>query len=183
MDFKTIETERLVIRAHSPEDWRDLFEYLSVPETYIYEPGSPITADGAKKMSIERSGSDIFLPVILKENRKMIGHLYFNRTGPEEFMTRELGYIFNPRYHNKGYATEASAAILGYGFDDLHAHKIVAFCNPRNIASWRVLEKIGMEREGLFREKAFFRKDSNNEPVWHDCYAYGILRKQYDSRK
>ena len=45
-------------------------------------------------------------------------------------MTWELGYIFNPDYHNQGYCTEASSALIDFAFRELHAHKIVAFCNP-----------------------------------------------------
>ena len=43
----------------------------------------------------------------------------------------------------------------------MKSHKVVAFCNPENTASWKVLEKIGMEREGFFKQKAFFRRDDN----------------------
>ena len=172
-----IETERLLIRQHLSSDWQDLFEYLSLPETYIFEPGDPISQAVAKELSIERSKGLSFLPVILKIENKMIGHLSFQQIEPKEFLTWELGYIFNPKYHNSGYATEASRAILKYGFEKYHAHRIVAYCNPENMASWKVLEKIGMKREGYFKKKAFFRRDKNNNPIWHDCYAYGILEK------
>jgi len=170
-----IETARLQIRRHHPDDWRDLFEYLSLPEIYAYEPGGPISEEDARKLARERAEGESFLPVILKESGKMIGHLYFNRFGPEEFLTWELGYIFNPQYYNRGYATEAARAIIRYGFERLHAHRIVAHCNPKNIASVRVLEKAGLVKEGLFRKKAFFRKDETGRPLWHDCAAYGLL--------
>jgi [ribosomal protein S5]-alanine N-acetyltransferase len=170
-----VETERLFIREHLPNDWSDLFEYLSLPETYTFEPGDPISIDQSKNISIERSKGNIFLPVVLKLNNKMIGHLYFNQIEPKEFLSWEIGYIFNPKYHNNGYATESVIAIIKYGFEQLHAHKIVAHCNPKNIPSYKVLEKAGMQREGYFKEKAFFRKDKNNNPIWHDCVSYGIL--------
>jgi ribosomal-protein-alanine N-acetyltransferase len=173
-----IETERLIIREHLPSDWTDLYEYLSLPETYIFEPGEPISIDQAKQLSIEKSKERSFLPVILKSIQKMIGHLYFNQIDPKEFLTWEIGYIFNPKFHNHGFATEAVKAIIQYGFEQLHAHKIVAHCNPKNIPSYRVLEKAGMLREGYFKEKAFFRKDINNNPIWHDCVSYGILHKE-----
>ena len=63
----------------------------------------------------------------------MIGHLYFKQIEPNEYFTWELGFIFNPKYCNLGYATEASRAIVKYGFEKYHAHKIVAYCNPKNI--------------------------------------------------
>lgn len=52
-------------------------------------------------------------------------------------------------------------------------HRLNAYCDPRNKASWRVLEKTGFVREGHFREKGTFRDDAEGRPIWHDCYAYG----------
>jgi RimJ/RimL family protein N-acetyltransferase len=170
-----LETRRLVIRNFRKQDWRDLHAYLSVPAIYRYEPGEPVTVDGAKRSAKLRSRTDDFLAVELKTERKLIGHLYFKLTEPEEYRSWELGYIFNPAYHDRGYCTEASLRIVEYGFTELGAHRVIAFCDPRNVASWHVLENIGMKREGCFRKKAFFRKDKNGDPLWHDCYAYGIL--------
>ena len=107
----------------------------------------------------------------------MIGHLYFHQTDPEKYLTWELGFIFNPGYQNKGFCTEASKAIVQYGFKKLNAHRIVAYCNPHNIPSWKVLEKTGMKKEGHFRKRAFFREDKNGKPIWHDSFAYGILNE------
>ena len=55
-----IETKRLIIRYHHPEDWKDLFEYLSLPETYVFEPGNPISIEEVKIISIERSKGKSF---------------------------------------------------------------------------------------------------------------------------
>jgi len=174
-----IETHRLKIRKVLPEDWRDLYEYLSLKEIYTFEPGSPICIAEAKRMVVERTCGNSFFSVIEKASKKMIGHLYFSHIHPLEFLTWELGFIFNPLYQNQGYCTEASRAMIEYAFDSWHAHRIVAYCNPQNIPSWRVLEKAGMKREGFFEQKAFFNRDEENQPIWHDCYAYGILRKQW----
>ena len=107
----------------------------------------------------------------------MVGHLYFQQTEPLEFLTWELGYIFNPRYQNKGYATESAAALIRYGFDHWGIHRVMAHCNPENIASWRVLEKIGMRREGHFQKNVFFKVQADGSPVWVDTYEYAILKQ------
>lgn len=174
-----IETERLEIRRFQERDWQDLFQYLSLPEIYAFEPGEPITETQARELAAQRSRTDDFLAVVLKAEKKMIGHLYFHHTEPKEFLTWELGYIFNPAYHSRGYCTEASRRMLRYGFQKLGAHRITAYCNPLNTASWRVLEKAGMSREGYFRKRAFFRKDAEGRPIWHDCCAYGILQEDF----
>ncbi len=170
-----IETERLTIRKHTISDWKDLYSYLSLSETYKFEPGEPINETQAKEIIKVRAEGNDFYAVVLKESQVMVGHLYFHRSEPKDFLTWELGFIFNPEYHNRGYCTEASHAIIHYCFAQFKAHKVVAFCNPLNVASWKVLENIGMEREGFFKQKAFFRRDSNGKPLWHDCYAYGVL--------
>ncbi|AHC14926.1 GNAT family N-acetyltransferase [Salinispira pacifica] len=170
-----LETDRLIIRNHRLDDWEDLYEYLSIPEIYRFEPGKPLTREEAKIINRQRCESDVFLVVELKQKQKMIGHLYTARLKPDVFMTWELGYIFHPLYQNRGYCSEAAAAYCRYAFTTLRAHKVTAFCNPLNAPSWKVLENIGMEREGHIRQKAFFRTDERGNPIWHDAYAYGIL--------
>jgi [ribosomal protein S5]-alanine N-acetyltransferase len=172
-----IETNRLFIRQFLPSDFNDLYEYLSDPSIYVYEPGEPISLDEAKELVSQRSMGNIFWAVVLKWENKLIGHLYFEQLEPEERMTWELGYIFNPKYHRKGYASEASAALVEYAFTHYHVHRIMARCNPENPASWRLLEKIGFTREGHFRKNNFFRKDARGNPLWFDTYEYSILEK------
>lgn len=174
-----LETERLLLRKFKSGDWQDLYAYLSLPEIYRFEPGKPTSLEEAKHLAEERSRTNNFFAVVLKSSQKMIGHLYFEQVEPKEFLTWELGYIFNPAFQGQGYCTEAAKRLLEYGFKELQAHRITAFCDPANPASWKVLEKIGLEREGHFKQKAFFRRDRQGQPVWHDCLAYGILAGQY----
>ncbi len=173
-----IQTPRLIIRPFQEQDCNSLFEYLSDPGIYKYEPGEPITMDEARKLTLERSKSTIFWAVELRDTQKMVGHLYFQQTEPLEFLTWELGYIFNPRYQNKGYATESATALIRYGFDHWGIHRVIAHCNPENIASWKVLEKIGMRREGHFRSNIFFKTNGDGSPVWVDTCEYAILKEE-----
>jgi len=173
------ETERLIIRKFHEMDHNDLYEYLSINETYIYEPGGPVTREQASDMCRQRAAGINFYAVELKNSGKMIGHLYFNQADPKEFFTWELGFIFNPLFQREGYCTEAAKEIVAYAFRQLGAHRVEAFCNPDNIASWRVLENCGMTREGFFKKKTFFRRDSEGKPLWHDAYAYGILDEDF----
>jgi [ribosomal protein S5]-alanine N-acetyltransferase len=170
-----IDTGRLTVRSFQEADAADLHEYLSLPATYVFEPGGPVTMEEAQRLARERSAGIDFLAVVLKAESKMIGHLYFHRIDPQEFMTWELGFIFNPGYQRKGYCTEASRALVEYACAARQVHKVVAFCNPLNLASWKVLEKIGMKREGCFEKKAFFKRDAAGNPIWHDCWAFGLL--------
>jgi ribosomal-protein-alanine N-acetyltransferase len=171
-----IETKRLLIRRFSPADFMDLFEYLSEPDVYAFEPGKPVSIDEAKIMSLHRSQGSDFLAVEHKENGKMIGHLYFKQAEPSWFLTWELGYIFNPKFQRNGYGSEAAAALTAYGFEKFNIHRIMARCNPQNTASWKLLEKVGFKREGFFKSSGFVHVDENGSPIWTDVYEYSLLR-------
>jgi len=122
-----LETNRLKIRKFVPNDWLDLYEYLSLKEIYAFEPGQPISKGDAKKMAANRSFGNSFFAVTLKASKKMIGHLYFSQTEPMEFLTWELGYIFNPSYQNHGYCSEAAKGLIEYAFLHWNAHRITAY--------------------------------------------------------
>lgn len=172
-----IDTNRLVIRKFKETDFIDLYEYLSNPEIYVFEPGRPISLSEAEKLTIERAKGSDFYAVVLKENNKMIGHLYFKQIEPQEMMTWELGYIFNPSYHRKGYASAAARALVEYAFKNFKVHRIMARCDPKNPASWKLLEKIGFRREGHFKQFGTFRNGKSGNPIWHDAYEYGFLKE------
>jgi RimJ/RimL family protein N-acetyltransferase len=176
-----MDTERLVLRQFSPSDWEDLFEYLSIPEVVLYEPYGTYTKEESINEANDRhlEQNNRFWAVCLKDSNKMIGHVYFAQSEPEEFRTWELGYVFNPAYYRQGYATEASRRIIKYGFQEKKAHRIVAGVNVRNQASWKTLEKLNMRREAHMLQNVFFKRSSDGEPIWNDSYRYAILSSEY----
>ncbi len=174
-------TERLIIRQFAAEDWKDLHEYLSDPEVLRYEPDGVSDEPECRMLAAKRAEGNRFLAV--ESNGKMIGHLYFSPTEEPEFRTWELGYIFNPQFYGYGYATEACRALLDYAFAELGAHRVMAMCNPDNSASWRLLERLGMRREGHHLQQAFFRRDSKGHPIWHDAYQYAVLDREWQGNK
>ena len=84
----------------------------------------------------------------------------------------ELCYRLNRTFWNKGYGTEAAAAVIKFGFDRLRLHRISALCDTRNTASSRVAEKTGMKKEGCMREHKWV-KDG-----WIDSSIYSILEHE-----
>ncbi|NLW88824.1 MAG: GNAT family N-acetyltransferase [Clostridiaceae bacterium] len=175
-----METERLLIRRFMPGDAGGLFEYLSREAVVRYEPYSVFTREQAEVEAMRRAGDPNFLAVCLRDSGRLIGNLYL---APGEFDTWELGYVFHDGYQGKGYATEAARAVTDELFESGKARRIVAMCNPENTASWRILERLGMRREGHFREKVWFRKDSDGFPIWQDTYAYAILRSEWEKNR
>ncbi|WP_081756682.1 GNAT family N-acetyltransferase [Gorillibacterium massiliense] len=173
-----METERLIVRQFDPSDWIDLYEYLSQENVLKYEPGSVSNEEDCKRMATERSQGNHFWAVCLKETNKLIGHVYFEQKEPKEFLTWEIGYIFNPAYYGKGYATEACQKLLKIGFEELGAHRVMALCNPENAPSWRLLERLLMRREGFFKKEVYFNKTESGQPIWQDTYQYAILKEE-----
>ena len=88
--------------------------------------------------------------------------------------TYELGWVFHRAYHGHGYATEAAEALLRYSFEALPLHRVIATCQPQNVASWRVAEKLGLRREGHFRQ--CLRRLENQ---WWDEYFYALLAEEW----
>lgn len=174
-----LSTERLFLRRFEPEDWQDLYEYLSNPEVVKFEPYDAQTEEECRKAAEERAKSKDFWAVCLNESGKLIGNIYFAKQQPDEFETYEIGYVFNPAFGGKGYATEAAGGVLDYAFNKLGAHRIMAMCNPKNPASWKLLERVKMRREAHFIRNAFFRRDESCNPLWFDTYQYAILKEEY----
>lgn len=174
--MKEIDTKRLIIRRFRPEDWQDLYEYLSDEEVVRYEPYGVHTRDQARETAIKRTGNDSFYAVCLKESGKLIGNLYL---GKEHFDTWELGYVFNRSYQGQGFAYESGKALLDYAFDYFGARRIVAMCNPQNHRSWKLLERLSMRREGLLVQNIYFKKNEDGEPIWLNTYEYAILKDEW----
>lgn len=180
--MKQMETERLILRRFEAKDWKDLYEYLSLPEVVLYEPYDTYTKDDCiseAKWRAEEQNGNSFWAVCLKDAGKMIGHVYFAQSEPPEFRTWELGYVFNPSFYGYGYATEACKRILKYGFEDLNTHRVVAGVNVKNQASWKLLERLSMRREAHMLQNVFFKKTSDGQPIWNDSYRYAILSSEY----
>ena len=177
MEF--IESNRLVMRRFRQEDWKDLYEYLSKEEVVRYEPYDTYSEEQCKEESMRRVSDSAFWAVCLKDTNKMIGNLYFCEQGPSEFQTWELGYVFNPDFQGKGYATEASNRILQFGFELLNVRRVIANCNPLNTSSWKLLERLKLRREGHSLQTVYFKLDKNGNPIWHDTYTYAMLYKEW----
>lgn len=152
-----IKTKRLQIRKFIPDDWQAVHHYTSNPAVMEYIPEGVFTEGDAKAFIEENSGEHPEkYAVVLREENQLIGHMVFHRYFGTH--TYEIGWVFNPAYHNKGYASEAAQAVLNYGFEILKLHRIIATCQPENPPSYRMMEKIGMRREGYFKSASPWRR-------------------------
>lgn len=169
-----METDRLILRTYKTQDLQDYYEYVSNPEVVKFEPYKPMTIEQAEKDLHYRIKSDEFIAVELKENHKMIGNVYL---GKRDFNTLEIGFVFNLKYQKNGYATEACKALIEKSFSE-GIHRIYAECDPDNIRSWHLLERLGFIREGHLIKNIYFWTDELNQPIWKDTFIYSLLNNQ-----
>jgi RimJ/RimL family protein N-acetyltransferase len=167
-----IKTKRLLIREFEFKDWQDVYEYTSDSNVMRYVPEGVFTEEDAKEfVKKNMDGNAEKFPVVIMDRNILIGHIVFYKYFGEH--TYEIGWVFNPKYYNKGYASEAAQAILEFGFEKMKLHRIIATCQPQNIPSFRVMEKIGMRREG------YFKKCIPKGYEWWDEYYYAILEEEW----
>ena len=171
-----LETQRLVIRDIQFTDWKAIHSYTQLPEVTTYTawgPNTEVDTQAYVKDVIAQqqpsSRQNYELAICLKNEGTLIGGIgiHIQQTNAE------IGYVLNPNYQGKGYVTEAAQAILAYGFETLGVHRIFATCRPANIASEKVMQKIGMIREGIMREHWYYKGE------FHDSYLYSILANEY----
>ncbi len=177
---QNLQTSRLNFRLVSKKDLNDIHKLLSLPETDRFNtlgiPGSieetgKIIHDWCMGQNANPSTCYIFC-VDLVDTKQFIGLIGLN-IGKPNYKAAESWYKINPGQWNKGYATEALLKLIDFGFNELGLHRIEAGCAVENIASVKVLEKVGMKREGLKRKKLPIRGE------WKDNYFYAILEEDY----
>jgi RimJ/RimL family protein N-acetyltransferase len=168
-----IETARLRVRPFVPDDWPALHAITSDAATMTFRPEGQMTAEQTRDFVAEQLGDECkSYAVDLLSEKRLIGQMDFHLWyGPQ---TYEIGWLIDPRYQGQGYASEAALALLGYGFETLRLHRIIATCQPENPASWRVMEKIGMRREAHFRQGQY-----HDESTWWDEYFYALLEEEW----
>lgn len=177
--METVETPRLLLRDFRIEDWKAVHGYAADPRAVELMPWGPNSADQTiefVRKAIEdaaRPNRKIFeLAVLLKEEERLIGGVGLRVSGTEN-RDAGLGYIIHPGSWKRGYASEAAAAMVEFGFRRCGLHRVWAECDPANAASARVLEKIGMIREGHLRQHRWWKDD------WRDSYLYSILYPEW----
>lgn len=177
IEQEPIETARLTLRAYTEADLKDVFDYASDPEVtkYLLWDAHKTLEDSqnflnwTKAVSCGEIGKVFFVYAIWsKENKKVIGSIDFKNTNR---FGGQIDYAIGKAYWNKGFVSEAAAALKTWAFVRFpEIVRLQAYCQPENIGSRRVMEKVGMEYEGL-RKKSFVVR---NKPV--DLVHYALIK-------
>jgi RimJ/RimL family protein N-acetyltransferase len=174
-----IRTARLEIRRFDDGDLRDYLAYQTTPEVLRFMPNEPMTESEAIKfiegqMGLVEGAKGHYhaFAVVHSEDRKVIGDVGFYFP-PGGVNSGDMGFQFHPAYHGKGYASEAAAALLRYGFLQLGLSRITSGCNAGNTPSFRLLERLGMRREGHLVHSRI------TKGITHDEFLYAMLQEEF----
>jgi len=170
-----LNTDRLLLREFEEDDWRAVLAYQSDPRYlryYAWDERPEEEVRAFVRMFVAQQEETprwkYQLAIVLKEEGRLIGNCGLRRAAPGARVA-DIGYEIDPRYWGRGYATEAARAIVAFGFGELRLHRLWAACVLENTGSSRVLEKLGMRREGHLRENEWMKGR------WWDTLLYGIL--------
>ncbi|KOO46040.1 GNAT family N-acetyltransferase [Priestia koreensis] len=168
-----MESERITLRPVLLSDADDMYEYTSDEQTtrYIYDPHTDLNQTKKMIANYYMKQPIGMYAIVLKESNKMIGTIEFrihegNNSG-------ELGFTLNSHFWGKGYMTEAGKVILELAFHTLGLDRVYAGHDARNVASGKVLSRLGMTYEGTLR------RDQMVKGVLTDSRHYSILKEEY----
>ncbi len=174
-----LETDRLVLRPVLKRDAKDIFAYASDPEVaryVLWEPHRTVadTRSYIRYMrSLYRRGFPASWAVTLRETGRVIGTVGFMWYS-EASCSAEVGYSFSRAFWNRGIATEALSAVIRSVFASLPVNRLEAQHDLRNPASGRVMEKCGMRKEGILRQRM------KNKGEFIDTVLWSILRSDLE---
>jgi RimJ/RimL family protein N-acetyltransferase len=169
-----IETERLTLRRFTASDGAAVHRYMGDPLVTRWLPLGRLDEAGAQAFADRNAGRrPRALAVVERASGELVGHMDFHPW----LGAREIGWAIGRPYQRRGYATEAARALMAHAFERLRCHRVVATCQPENVASWRVMEKLGMRRESHFRQH--LRRETGE---WWDEYFYALLAEEHFGR-
>jgi len=177
-----LQTSRIIIRDHVPEDIGDYFALFSNKQAMYYLPKSYLgTIDEAKKQldmvinEITREGRErYFFCMKSKENDEYIGEIGYTVVGNTPLgKLVGVGYFLLPQFWSKGYASEALQEVIRFAFDENNVFRFEAGCMKENVGSEKVMIKCGMIKEADFKDC-----------TWHDGkikdrISYRLLKSEW----
>jgi RimJ/RimL family protein N-acetyltransferase len=176
-----ITTKRLRLREFTPNDWTDVLAYQGDPRYLRYYPWDHRTESDARafvgmflKQQREQPRRRFQLVIDRLQDDRLIGNCGMRRKTGNDW-EGDIGYELSPHYWGHGYATEAAAAMVDFGFRELGLHRISSWCIADNTASVGVLERLGFRQEGRLRQNEYFKGQ------WWDTLLYAMLLDEWES--
>ncbi len=173
------DTHRLILRSFQDSDLEPFLAYRNDPNVARYQSWNiPYPRDKAIRFIQETRAADIIsrkwmqIALELRASRQMIGDVAFS-IKPDDARQAAIGYSLARPYWRSGYAFEAVSCLLAFLFAELDLHRVTAECDVENVASWKLLEKLGFRREAHLVENIFFKGAYGSE------YHYAMLGREW----
>jgi RimJ/RimL family protein N-acetyltransferase len=177
-----LHTPRLILREFVDSDAALVHRFEADPAVVRYAThGVRSLADSIAFIQLARAEAQgktrrVFeFALVRSEDGRLIGRCGMKLSDSEQSEAM-LWYVLSREVWGRGYAAEAGRALLGFGFEDLRLHRIFVDIDPRNRASLRVAEKLGLRREGHFLEAAWVKGE------WTDSIVFALLDREYRAR-
>ncbi len=177
-DLPPLETERLLLRKFTEDDVAAVFEYGRDPEVARFVTWSPHATPDDSRAFVGAAMADYAAGrigpwgVVVKDEGRLIGSAGFVNWQPEHGRA-EVGYAIGRAHWGKGLVTEALREIARFAFAVMQLNRLVALCEPENVASARVMEKVGMRYEGTLRQYTFIKG------AFRDLEVRALLRAEW----
>jgi RimJ/RimL family protein N-acetyltransferase len=172
-----VETERLRLRHLAADDLEAMVAIESPPEVarWLYwEPRSEAEVrEGLERRIVrarDHADTGVTIGAEIVATGELVGHISLT---VEPHRQGEICFILNPDHQGRGYATEAAAGVLAIAFGAYGLHRVFGRLEPRNAASARVLEKLGMRREAHLRENEWLKGE------WQSEFVYALLAREW----
>lgn len=175
-----LESSRLILRPFQDSDLESFLTYRNDPEVARYQSWSvPYPREsGVQFVNLIQMTNPVSqgewyqVAVELKSTREMIGDVAFCTLISDERQAL-IGYSLARPYWHQGCAFEAVSTLLGYLFEERDLHRVIAECDVDNVASWKLLEKLGFRREAHLVENVYFKGRYGSE------YHYAMLAREW----
>ena len=190
--MSVIETERLLLRPFREDDAADLLEYLSGPLPHCFAGLKLNTLDEARAEVVKRGGdTEYCFAIVLKDTGRVIGEIDAQPSNYEPPMlcsrrtplpppdTFTPSIILNPAYQGRGLAYEATYAFYDYLFMRKGVRRIYLYVDDYNARSQHLCEKLGLRREGLFREFVSFVDGADGNPVHENALQPAAMKREW----
>ncbi|WP_312598841.1 GNAT family protein [Brevundimonas sp.] len=172
----SIETDRLILRDFQAGDAADLFAYLHRPRADCFRSMQLADLAAAEAEAVKRGAAGEYIAVQSRADGRVIGDVFAHFEEPD---TWSIGWNFNADFEGVGYAFEAATALVRHLFADKQARRLYAYVEDDNLASQRLCDRLGMKREGLFREFVSFVNDGDGQPIYVNTCQYALLRREW----
>ncbi|WP_010098751.1 GNAT family N-acetyltransferase [Ornithinibacillus scapharcae] len=176
--FPVLTTERLCLREIENTDVTNMLTYLSDPLVMQYYGLEAFTTEEEVLNEISwykrifRENTGIRWGISLKDEDKIIGSCGF-LNWERQHARIDIGYELAKEYWGQGIASEVLGTVLSYGFEQMNVERVQALIEPPNVASIKLVEKQGFEREGLLRHYEY------GNGKFDDLYMYSLLKGDF----